>query len=1157
MRRAEEEKAEEEPAESSGGEESEEEHGQGGGAAPPPPVEGEEAGEGGAGARGAGQAGGSLRILGPRGGARSGGAGAAAPRKGQAVEPVELARGGALHVWDFAGLMARGAFKGAVADWARVYENDPAQGSVQLLQILCKSCSVDFHLTEEMVEAEDVDKIVELMTAVAEEEGGIAKEIYRVQRGGMKGFELHAREFWDCVVREFHLRGLLYEHNGLFDVLLDLVLAISKSKVRVFRYAAVLCGIQLVSSMVHTAQTLAATCESSGKQLKAEGGRAGRGGGARLKDLRQAVETAKHRQGHVNGLIDKLFEPMVVVRFRDVSPDVRFLIISALGEWAASYPVKFLSDHYLKYIAWSLNDVAPAVRRAAVNALRVLYGGGEENLSSLEMLTDRYGPRFVEMIQDKDDSVSLEALGLVKKLYEADLVEADKIHGLEALLLQTSVPLRQSAGALVAQTVEDAGGHQEQFRFLVRICLKLLNDLDVSEEDEQVLFDRVLDALGPHFSALEDWGLMAKVAVNEKLQPTEREAGVLLKLVQAAVQAGCSPAQVGKGRRPSKAQLERAEKTRQQFTSAFARPLLQLVRQSQPHPGRIAAVAAIIRELKLEVFSLKKQEAQFQRILESLRDTFLRSTEDLVLSECVNTIFRAMEGATGDLKDRCVEVFNDALASAADRLESTAGDVIAPRNVRKASKCNPGDPDDEKVFSLHAALLRTLHLQRLGGDAIAKSPECLKVLQSIMEKGPTLGLEEGTLALAVRNMGYLLLWNLHSLENDTDPAFSAAEVGETMRPFLQQLIDLHREAEGMELKKVIFQTSSDLLLCFSGENLHGKKSEAASAVMTEDLLSHLWSQWEYLNETDASDLEVNSYCVELLRFIRGGGAPADSSLACEIVSNLSSVSKMTTVIIKQFLAVVKRKHDEDVRVLGSGSSTFRNLCMGSLKSAFARYQESHGDASFRSFTGLGKALADIKPSADVARDVCSASLRYALEDVSERLEFLEGLGSFVHLMDKPEAEDLLSSLKAEEAKKGMEGMEDAWEPFFTFKGKVEARASGTASRATRGRKISFAGMDGGSGDEADDQAQTSGEEEEDGGGGGGGEETASPRAPPAGVSGGSAMEDISNGTENRGSPPLKRKMRDRRKSDQIMQQVQDDSGGEEEPRILRRRRRPL
>ena len=354
----------------------------------------------------------------------------------------------------------------------------------------------------------------------------------------------------------------------------------------------------------------------------------------------------------------------------------------------------------------------------------------------------------------------------------------------------------------------------------------------------------------------------------------------------------------------------------------------------------------------------------------------------------------------------------------------------------------------------------------------------------------------------------------------------------------------------------IFQTSADLLFCFSGESLHGKKSEAASAVMTEDLLSHLWRQWEYLQETDAGSVEVNGYCVDLVRFLRGGGAPADSSLACELVSQLSDASKETAAIIKQFLVVVKWKHEEDVKVLGSGSSTFRSLCIGSLKSVFSRYQQSHGAASFKSFTGLGKALADIKPSPDVARDVCSASLRYALEDVSERLEFLEGLGSFVLLMEKPEAEDLLSSLNAEEAKKGMEGMEDAWEPFFTFKSKVEARASGTVSRATRGRKISFAGMDG-SGDEADDQPQTSGEEEDDGDGGGSGDKVSSPRSAAAGVSGGSAMEDISNGTDNRASPTLKRKVRDRRKSDQVMQQVQEDSGGEEEPRILRRRRRPL
>ena len=1103
-------------------------------------------------ARGDGPVGGSARILGPR---------PVPSRRGPkaaAVEKVDLARGGALPVEEFAALMAKGAFKGVVSDWARVYESEPLQGSVQLLQILCKACAIDFTITEEMVEAEDVDKIVEQMVAAAVDEGGM--DIYNVKRGPLRGFLLHLREFWDCVVREFHLRGLLYEHNGLFDNLLDLVLAISKARVRVFRYSATVCGVQLVTSMVHTAQTLAATCESSEKQLKAEGGRAGRGGGARQKDLRQAVETAKHRQGHVNGLIDKLFEPMAVVRFRDVAPEVRTVVIASLGEWAASYPVKFLSDHYLKYIAWSLNDNASGVRQAAVYALRVLYGGGEENLSALEMLTDRYGPRFVELIHDRDENVALEALKLVSTLYEAEIVQASGIEGLQDLLLLPNVQLRQSAGALVAKTVEDQGDHAEQFRFLVKLCLKLLDDNSVPEEGEQEIFRRLFDALGPHFPALEDWPLMAKVAVNEKLHPTEREAGALLKLVQAAVQAGCSAAQAGKGRRPSKAQHEKAEKSRQLFTSAFARPLLQLVRQSQPHPGRITAVAAIIRELKLEVFSLKKQEAQFQRILESLRDTFLRSTEEPVLIECVSTIWKAMEDASGDLRDRCVEVFNDLLASVSDRLESTAHDVIAPRKGRKGGQCDPSDPEDEKVYSLHAALLRTLHLQLLGGEDIATSPECLKVFQDIMEKGPGLDLDEGVIALAVRNMSTLLHWNLLVLEKGADQTYSAEEICNFRDTFLQQLVDLHGDAEGDRLKRVIFEASADLIFVFSGESLHGKKAEAASVVVTEDLLSHLWAQWVHLETAEAAEVELQQCCVVLVRLLRASAVTADSSLACELVSKMPTVSKDTAYIIKQFLMDAKWKYEEQGESLGSGSKDFANLCMGSLKVLFTRYQESHGAATFKLFAALGKTFSDIKPSDAMIREVFNASVEYALEDVSERLEFLEGLHSFIPVLSRAGAEGFVHSLKSVELGQGMEGMEDAWEPYFTFKSKIEARASG-AERTTRGRKISFAGMDGddngaASASEEDDDGAASASEEDDepGPSGAHGDRAAVESPSPAG--GVSAMEDISNGKGKRPSP-LKRKMRDRRKSDQVMQQVEDDSGGEEEPRILRRRRRPL
>ena len=38
---------------------------------------------------------------------------------------------------------------------------------------------------------------------------------------------------------------------------------------------------------------------------------------------------------------------------RDVDERVRGEVISAIGSWAASCPATFLSDSYLKYLAWA------------------------------------------------------------------------------------------------------------------------------------------------------------------------------------------------------------------------------------------------------------------------------------------------------------------------------------------------------------------------------------------------------------------------------------------------------------------------------------------------------------------------------------------------------------------------------------------------------------------------------------------------------------------------------------------------------------------------------------------------------------------------------------------------------------------------------------
>lgn len=48
-------------------------------------------------------------------------------------------------------------------------------------------------------------------------------------------------------------------------------------------------------------------------------------------------------------------------RFRDISGEIRALVISGLGSWIAAHPAAYLQDMYLKYIAWALSDrVQPA-----------------------------------------------------------------------------------------------------------------------------------------------------------------------------------------------------------------------------------------------------------------------------------------------------------------------------------------------------------------------------------------------------------------------------------------------------------------------------------------------------------------------------------------------------------------------------------------------------------------------------------------------------------------------------------------------------------------------------------------------------------------------------------------------------------------------------
>lgn len=54
--------------------------------------------------------------------------------------------------------------------------------------------------------------------------------------------------------------------------------------------------------------------------------------------------------------ISTFFEGIFTHRFRDVDEGIRAIIITTIGKWCEELPSEYLSDMYLKYLAWAMSD---------------------------------------------------------------------------------------------------------------------------------------------------------------------------------------------------------------------------------------------------------------------------------------------------------------------------------------------------------------------------------------------------------------------------------------------------------------------------------------------------------------------------------------------------------------------------------------------------------------------------------------------------------------------------------------------------------------------------------------------------------------------------------------------------------------------------------
>jgi hypothetical protein len=65
-----------------------------------------------------------------------------------------------------------------------------------------------------------------------------------------------------------------------------------------------------------------------------------------------------------------VFDTVAAHRFRDVSEEIRAVIIVGIGQWIALMPSVYLVDTHLKYLAWALSDKVRLLLRPLETALQ-------------------------------------------------------------------------------------------------------------------------------------------------------------------------------------------------------------------------------------------------------------------------------------------------------------------------------------------------------------------------------------------------------------------------------------------------------------------------------------------------------------------------------------------------------------------------------------------------------------------------------------------------------------------------------------------------------------------------------------------------------------------------------------------------------------------
>lgn len=922
-----------------------------------------------------------------------------------------------------------------VKRWVELYERNQKSATAELLTLLFEACGAKYHLHEEDLDETDVDDVVVSLVNMARR-GEI--EDYQSSKRDFKNFKDNLVYFWDNVVSECQ-NGPLFDQS-LFDKCLDYIIALSCTPPRVYRQIASLMGLQLVLSFINVAKMLGAQRETTQRQLNAE--KKKKVEGPRVESLSIRLSTTHDKITIMEEMMRKIFTGLFVHRYRDIDPDIRMSCIESLGVWVLSYPSLFLQDLYLKYLGWTLNDKSAGVRKASVLALQNLYEV-DDNVPSLNLFTERFYKRMLELADDIDISVSVCAIGLVKQLLRHQLVPDEELGSLYDLLIDDPPEVRHAIGALVydhliAQKFNDSqprstGSDNDSSEIHINRILQILKEFSA----DPVLSSYVIDDVWDYMGAMKDWKCIIHMLLEDSpsAELEDADATNLIRLLSASIKKAVGerivPATDNRNPHLTKAQKEMFENNKRDITVAMMKSYPQLLRKFLSDKDKVAPLVEIIVHTNLELYSLKRQEQNFKATLQIMREAFFKHGDKDALRSCVKAFKFCATESQGELQDFGQNQVKELEDEIMLKLKSALKDVV-----------NGGDE-----YSLLVNLKRLYEIQ-LSRKVPLESlyQDLVHILQSFRN------IDEEVIAFLLLNMFLHISWCLQSIvssETVSETIVSSLvwkrnALLEQLEYFLQTPIKINGDGgSGNQLAYRVCAILADIWCLFKMAKFDMTKLEILGYCADEPIIEKYWKMCEQLLNISDDENGNREYIEEtnrdavmfaLAKLVATDSVPKEH-LATEIISRLETYGSSVTEIVKHLLTALKKKGDISSLLLEALKKAYQRYLLvvssGNDKSLSSKsFQECKDLAARLSGSYVGAARNKYKSE---IMNIVREGINYAFLNAPRQLSFLDGV--LLQFISKLPASDILDVMRGVERRtESVNTDEDpsGWRPYFIF-----------------------------------------------------------------------------------------------------------------------------